>query len=229
MIAALSIGFVGAAVAVLLFVLVSDAAHRRTARGVATSTVGQSRWARFWRYRDAASERRAAAGPPTVAKEVIRAMAHRAVYRLEEPRAEDESDTGRWARRLLAGTCDKLDGYMPEALKLERIADAFCDRANATCDTFEARLLQTFGTRWGGGGGVIRYLKTSRHEAKLKRRASRIHVSWDSGSRVENYPTYANTHDDFQIAVRENFRNLYWAIKKRSRTAARGASDRCEG
>jgi len=153
MIAALSIGFVGTAVAVLLFVLVSDAAHRRTARGVATSTVGQSRWARFRRYRDAASERRAAAaGPPAVAKEVIRAMAHRAVYRLEEPRAddgEDEDDTGRWARRLLAGTCDKLDGYLPEALELERIADAFCGRANATCDTFEARLLPTFGgTRW---------------------------------------------------------------------------------
>lgn len=156
MIAALLIGFVGTLAAVVLFLLVVDPPEQKTSLGVAVKTAGQSRWSRFRRYRDAAM---AASGlsakPPAVAKEVIIAMAHRAVYRLNSSPAnrdgcgDDDDQAGSWVRRMLASMCAKLDAYRPEVTRLQQIVDAFCGRLNAMCDTFEVPFFI-----WSTGRGV---------------------------------------------------------------------------
>lgn len=137
-------GFIGTIVSMVFLLLIFDPVEKKTARGNNIKTVGQSRWARLGQYANAMSEQRAPK-PQAVAKEVIIAMAHTAVYKLnpidrpasDDCECEDECDFGLWAKKHLASTCDKLDKYQPEVLEVERIADAFCRRINAMCDTFE--------------------------------------------------------------------------------------------
>lgn len=144
MIVALLFGFFAMIAVLTLFLLQWDPAEVADNSSeddiAAAGRRGVSRWTRLQWQRNAGRKK-----PALVSEKVILAMARRGDYEMKVPsnklsEADDGGEYGRWAGDFLANLCHILDETRPNALALERIVDAYCDRIERVCKQYQVRV-----------------------------------------------------------------------------------------
>lgn len=137
-------GFFAMTAMLTLLLLQSDPAEKTdNSSEDDNTTVGRrsiSRWARLQWQRNASRKK-----PIMVSEKVILAMARRGDYEMKVPgnKLSDEDDGGeygRWANDFLANVCHILDETRPNALVLEQVIDAYCDRIERVCKQYQVRV-----------------------------------------------------------------------------------------
>lgn len=144
MIVVLLFGFFAMIAMLTLFLLQSDPAEKPDNSSeddiTAAGRRSGSRWTRLQWQRNASGKK-----PILVSEKVILAMARRGDYKLKVPgnklsKEDDGGEYGRWARDFLASLCHILDEPWPNALALEQIIDAYCDRIERVCKQYQVRV-----------------------------------------------------------------------------------------
>lgn len=116
---------IAVAVVVTLFLLQIDPAESDAVTN--EEEVSRPRWERLLNYkaRSLDTQTVVCSQSPMISREVILAMAQRGIHTVDI-KVTDEDE--RWARVMLAKSCDRLNAYHPKIEAFERLANAICSQ-----------------------------------------------------------------------------------------------------